>query len=629
MGCHAGFNAPDGQSAAPEGDLEPALDFPQAAAQQKAIWIASTGFGIGDDEGIAGTEEIMGRFANELVNSGLTAGEAHAKTLREYILAQNPLTVYDVKSAVQTTFYGLTMYAVEPQSVGSLATLSGADIAENVGYSFALTTVDTTSAVTSVSTNHTLEPNDVDDGVFYTADGTATSVPRGDAQATMGRAVQPRIVEDLGARHPHPGEPLPIHGLMVTGGSYIELPDFDPLISRRKFEWERGVTEPQECLEGFSPSQPIAVNGLRSTGPLEQRLVVIPGQFRCTSGDADTVTGTERLWTSMTVDIRRCATTDEHGPVINRVDIRAIAGGSEITVDASDESGLSRIVALRIAGGVITPFQLELDGEESGEFVLNVPAAGIPQEELYLQVEDTQCNTSVHTAKAGYLNAITVNAGPDREFETGPTTFTATITGFATLNDDITFRWDFGDGTTMSGILSPNGLGTVPVTIDAMGNGTFTVNHTYDAFPVPTQAVLNVAEGLGGAGVDDLLITSECEEEHHHWYWWWFLHWWVHDDGDCDGFPGHHHSHSRGSEAFIGTDETASCPADNGHAAWPPDFDNSGDVRLSDVVTFGPYFNKHSWHPEYWSRYDLTGNGAVDLSDVVAIAPFFNNECMQ
>ncbi len=623
MGCHAGFNAPDNQVAAAIDDFDPALDFPQAAARQHAIWIASTGFGIGDDEGIAGTEEIMGVFADNLVNSGLTAGEAMTKSLQDYILAQNPLTVYAVKSAVQTTFYGLTMYAVEPQEAlveaAESGTLMAAVVTENVGYSFSLTTVDTTSAITSVTTTHTLEPNSTAAGDYYTADGTADSIPRGDAQATMGRSVQPRVVDDLDIRHPLPPEPPPIHGLIVTGGSYVDLPEFDPLMSRHEFEWEIGVTEPQECLAGFWPSQPIGVNSLRGD-PIQQSLVVIPGQFECTT-ETEPVTGTERLWTSMTAEILRCETTDEVGPVISRVDIRAVAGGSEVDVTASDPSGLARIVALRIAGGNVVPTTLNLDGELEGTFTVSVPTSGIPGEKLYLQVEDTQCNTSVHTAKAGYLSAISVDAGPDREFSVGPESFAATIIGFTSLNDDIMFTWDFGDGKSTTGVLSPNGMSTVPVVINSLGNATFTVTHNYSGDPVPGMATIRIFEGLGGTGSDSLLFEGCDDDDERGWH-----HGHI-DDDDCDGFPNHEHDHGRGHELFIGTDPDDVCPDDLDDDAWPPDLNNSGVVNLSDVSLLGNRYNKHSSHLDYSPRFDLTADGWVSLGDISILSPFYNKSC--
>jgi hypothetical protein len=78
MGCHAGLNVTDRDSYAadPGMGITPALDFPQAMAQQRAIYLASTGFGLGDDQGIAGTERLMGIFTEKLMEDNLNVGDA-------------------------------------------------------------------------------------------------------------------------------------------------------------------------------------------------------------------------------------------------------------------------------------------------------------------------------------------------------------------------------------------------------------------------------------------------------------------------------------------------------------------------------------------------------------------------
>jgi hypothetical protein len=185
------------------------------------------------------------------------------------------------------------------------------------------------------------------------------------------------------------------------------------------------------------------------------------------------------------------------------------------------------------------------------------------------------------------------------------------------------FTWDFGDGKSATGVLSPNGVSTVPVVINGLGNATFTVTHSYSGDPVPHMATIRIFEGLGGTGSDSLLFTGCDDDDERGWH-----HGHI-DDEDCDGFPDHDHGNGngRGHEDFLGTDPNDVCPDDADDDAWPPDFNNSGHVSLSDLVGFGPHFNKNSSHPNYRARFDLTGSGAIDLSDIVTMGAFFNKNC--
>jgi hypothetical protein len=98
-------------------------------------------------------------------------------------------------------------------------------------------------------------------------------------------------------------------------------------------------------------------------------------------------------------------------------------------------------------------------------------------------------------------------------------------------------------------------------------------------------------------------------------------------DSDCDGFPDSVTAGARGRENFIGTDAADQCADDGADNAWPPDVNNSRATNLSDVVLFGPTFNKVGPNPPYNARFDLNASGAVNLSDIVVLGGFFNKSC--
>ena len=69
--------------------------------------------------------------------------------------------------------------------------------------------------------------------------------------------------------------------VVVTGGSYVDLPGFDPAISRWVSEWDSNVSEFQVAPDGWWPANPATLTTItgRTADDTQQRLVVLPGQF--------------------------------------------------------------------------------------------------------------------------------------------------------------------------------------------------------------------------------------------------------------------------------------------------------------------------------------------------------------
>ncbi len=90
-------------------------------------------------------------------------------------------------------------------------------------------------------------------------------------------------------------------------------------------------------------------------------------------------------------------------------------------------------------------------------------------------------------------------------------------------------------------------------------------------------------------------------------------------DDDNDGY-------SDRQETLLGTDTLDSCPDNSGHDAWPPDFDHTGLLDISDVLFLKPVFGGHV--PPVPRRLDLVANDVIDISDVLALKPIFGLSCL-
>jgi hypothetical protein len=310
---------------------------------------------------------------------------------------------------------------------------------------------------------------------------------------TAFRAIQPRIVTPISAGSP-------VQGVLIKSGTYTDEPGSDPVISLPNQDWLLDTQEPSTCLEAFWPAVPVTVNGLDPGGGGPQTLVVTPGQFRCTSGGAPTVTGVQRKYSSLTVEVLHSDPSDLEPPDVDEVRFVSGEGTSlNVTVQATDPSGISRVLLNKYSAGVITPFELNLPEPfpTSGSFVVNVPNVG-PADEIAGAVVDGSHNVAYFTAKGNNgFDFTPVIAPPFQDVPLGaPTTFTISVPEFANFVDPF-FTMDFGDGQSSSG----------PVT-----GSTFTVTHTYAVgTQLPTTATVKVMDAEGRLGGDTTEVRELCD----------------------------------------------------------------------------------------------------------------------
>lgn len=196
----------------------------------------------------------MVSFAEELDTIGTTlpmTGRALLLAKQRYFnsLAPGTLSNYDEKILAEMTLYGLPMLKVRlPNQPVTPPRTSQTDF--------------------NLTFNYT--PNTVDSGTFYTLQG------ENDLLVAGGRPVQPKTTMKLNM-----GNEI-AHGVLMLGGTFIDsAPTFDPVIGKVTNENVLIANEPTYSFYQWIPAQIASVNRFLSfDGQLQQRLVIVPGQFR-------------------------------------------------------------------------------------------------------------------------------------------------------------------------------------------------------------------------------------------------------------------------------------------------------------------------------------------------------------
>jgi hypothetical protein len=514
-GCHSGLSIPDGSTVG-RGDLpfSPDIDLAQGFSRsQNAVYIAQTGYGLGGSNSIAGTEQLGLDFFKQLAkaNPDKPVGQVLIEAKQLYVDDLKSMTVYDEKVVNQMVLYGLPMFTAG----GNFTPTTNTNACGSIAFNLSVTGVNASTLPSSLS--KICE----DVGSYYAADDLIDANP--------GRAIQPKIVlNDIGGQ---------AHGVAILGGSFTDMESFDPVIAQNTHEWVENKEEYNTCVNAYTPAEIATINTRASiSGGYQQKLVVVPGQFRCTGLVNGEVRGVERLYNNLQLEVLTSPNTDDFVvPNIKNVNISTDKDAYvTLTILADDaNSGLNEFIVLLIdeTTGQITSIRKSISEvaiNSSGQYVIDIEKNIVGDNKLALQTIDGAGNVAFWTGKGVSLRPIYVDAVDTVYSTISPTRLTATIKGFKQLlknhggdSEWIRYAWDYGDGNYDTGYLAENGgvvtdtvlyseNGEVIFTIsvdDITGDATFTIFHSYTS-PPTKPAVLKITDDFGGVGVDEINLQQ-------------------------------------------------------------------------------------------------------------------------
>lgn len=253
MGCHSGLNVADTLAPAPTAaQQERLLDWPEAFADQDAaIYIANTGYGYGDTERVAYSEELMLRFS-QLMNT-MSVGQALTFAKQLYFAQHVQYETYDEKVLAETTFYGLPMFKManlvpppaDPQTLPLITNGPSGFDEVSIASSPLFSLVNTAS------------------GSYYTIGGSA--------DVTSGRPMQPTIGFEL----PDAADGKVARGIIMNSAVSTDEPNFNALFSTPTIDF--GM--PEDAQAALFPASFHTINTYLTPFGQQQRATFMPAQF--------------------------------------------------------------------------------------------------------------------------------------------------------------------------------------------------------------------------------------------------------------------------------------------------------------------------------------------------------------
>ena len=511
IGCHTGLDVPAAWSIPQAFGLkvDPAFDW----AEQAGVQIRPINYGIGHtDFADRGTEglvtEVMRRAAG-----GLSLGDALVASKVGYLLSLRQVDVYDEDSVVSLALLGLPQWRIAPAGsptppvpvpVGAPSTPFGSLIlsVRELGSDRALD-----SGVRRVTTPR---------GEYFTLDGNSDA-PHSRAIQGVKEVFSDRVA--TGTR---------VHDVAFRGGDYTVLQGFDPVIATFTQEWVASQPEPNACIDTMSPTQIATVNTVDVGGQSLQTLLFTGTQFECTLPAAQhgvvPATGDARVFSTARIEalhpLSAAFDNDFTPPRVTRQDVVANpqTGDVELTLDASDASGLREIIALVYEdldnqpggpGRAIAFTTGSLVGAP-GPHSLTLP--GAMNKLISLQYVDGAGNVLLKSFKGKLYQAVPVEIETSIFSTNSVTTIEVRIGAFASLSAPV-LEIEFGDGTSSVLPLTDASGNPAPfVFLQPDGSALASVQHDYtgasgNAFTVVARVS---AQGAGGVDTETLYNCGDA-----------------------------------------------------------------------------------------------------------------------
>jgi hypothetical protein len=393
MGCHSGLSVPDAYLGTGESDRS--LDWAQALARQRAVYVANTGFGYGDTDVVALSEKLNVEFAKRL-DGTMTAGQAFRFAKHAYV-ADGITTVYDLKALQQFVYYGLPMFGVGPTPVTPPPPPPTLPVVLDPASGLSAANVTVNPSFTNVTASN--------GSTYLTADGKSPLV-------ADGRPIQPRV--DVDITQPNG---LLAHGVLVTA---LNSSDSTPVVAAiARPVVDLSTSEPDVAANdaAFPSTLQNVTNFAAPTGE-RQRLSLAVGQW---FGDSDssnaTNIGTQRRFTRVSARVfyRPAVDPDFTPPTISSVAGSSAGSNVSFQVSASDPSGVRLVTVLYRDGSIWRSLTLNGGGSNwSGSGQANQTVV-----EYLVQVVDASGNVGVSSNKAS-LFVVAPDAPPTGRLKVVP-----------------------------------------------------------------------------------------------------------------------------------------------------------------------------------------------------------------
>jgi Tol biopolymer transport system component len=523
MGCHAGFQTTDAIVGATAPDK---LDWADAFASNGTSFIGNTGFGLGNTDSVAFSEELMAGLAGHL-DGTLSIGEALDRAKQDYYLSRDAFSSYDEKTLAEAELYGLPMYGVgrAPAAIGAAqpAAVAAPAVSPDPVLGSTSSTSPSQSALATLTGSTSAAPFSVVPAFSTQQNGAHGSyfTNAGQVQAPNYRPLQPYV------SLPATRSGLTAHGVLVDGLTSADHSNFNPDNVRPTLDLTANEPEPQFDDEAWPTKVPTLVS-LNDSNGLRQTLNLTTGQFFT---DAATSGGVERLWTNINGRVTYSSSADFVPPSIDSIDSFISNGVVSFTGSFSDldQNGNPGTVALAQVvydvdnNGTWQALPLQKDST-TGNWTGGAPFAGT-HVQFFVEACDLAGNCGFSSNKGRYFDAqpLPVQSGsisltPDRQPDTAPAqwyTHSVTVTASTTGTGTVTVSVDGGPFLPASGPVTLAGDGAHIVDAQSSDGAETTAVFLIDGVgPKVTPTVSPAApDGTNGWYKSAPTVTFTCTDD--------------------------------------------------------------------------------------------------------------------